>query len=167
MAEKETVFSSEVKYNGIFSFKDFYKFCYDWLTEEVGLDVSENIYEEKLSGDSKDIKIEWAGESKLTDYFRFDAKVDIVVRNLTGVEINQGGRKVKTNKGDVKVKIKGILVRDYEGKFEATAFNKFLRSIYEKWVITSRVSQFEDKIVGSCDDFLGQTKAYLDLEGKR
>ena len=69
MVEKETIFSSSIKYTGIFSFKDFYKFCYDWLTEDTNLDISEDQYKEKLTGDSKEIIIKWTGSRKLTDYF--------------------------------------------------------------------------------------------------
>ena len=165
--EKDTVFSSAIKYAGIFSFHEFYKFCYDWLTEETGLGIEESKYEEKLSGDTKSIVVEWAGTRELTDYFRFDIKVSFSIGGLTNVEINQSGAKVKTNKGSIKIGVKGILVRDYEGKFERKAFNKFLRGIYEKWVITSRIEEFEDKIAGDCDEFLSQAKAYLDLEGKK
>lgn len=167
MAEKDTVFSSNVKYGGIFSFKDFYQFCHDWLTEETGLDVAENKYEEKISGDLKNINVEWTGEKKVTDYFKFEVKVGFKITGLTKVEVVQDGRKVQTNKGAVKISVKGILVRDYEGKFETNAFQKFLRSIYEKWVITSRIEQMEEELIGSCDDFLGQAKAYLDLEGRK
>lgn len=167
MAEKDTIFSSKVKYNGIFNFADFYKFCYDWLTEETLLLISEDKYVEKLSGDSKNIDIEWSGKRKITDYFQFDAKVKFKILNLTKVEITEGGKKINTNKGSVEVSIKGILTRDYKGKFETNAFNKFLRSIYEKWIITGRIDQMEDKIIEDCDEFLGQAKAYLDLEGKR
>jgi len=41
MVEKETVFSSKIRYNGFFSFSDFYNFCHSWLTEETGLDIAE------------------------------------------------------------------------------------------------------------------------------
>ena len=167
MAEKETIFSSRVKYAGIFSFRDFYKFCYDWLTEEMGVDISEDKYEEKIAGDSKNIVVNWSGNRELTDYFRFDIKITINVGGLTNVEINQAGTKVNTNKGSVQVGVRGILVRDYKGKFETTAFNKFLRSIYEKWVIPARIEEYESKIAGYCDEFLSQAKAYLDLEGKK
>ena len=74
--------------------------------------------------------------------------------------------KVETNKGQVKIKTEGILSRDYKGKFETSAFNKFLREIYEKWIITSKVEEFKGKIAEYCDEFLLQAKAYLDLEGK-
>lgn len=168
MAEKDTIFSSSIKYGGIFSFKDFYKFCHDWLVEETGISVfSEDKYVEKLQGDSKNIDVEWDCTSKVTDYFKFQIKVGFEIKALQNVEIKQGNVKVKTNSGDIKIKVKGVLIRDYDGKFESTAFKKFLRGIYEKWVIASRIDQMEGKLAGDCDEFLGQAKAYLDLEGKR
>ncbi|HUS49375.1 MAG TPA: hypothetical protein VMZ91_04375 [Candidatus Paceibacterota bacterium] len=167
MAEKDTKFSSKIKYNGIFLFPEFYRFCYDWLSEETGLTISEDKYVEKLSEDSKNIDIEWTGTRKITDYFKFEVKVVFRIIGLTNVEINQNNTKLKTNKGSIEISVKGILIRDYEGKFEKSSFQKFLRSIYEKWVITSRVEQMEDKIIEDCDEFLSQAKAYLDLEGKK
>ena len=146
MTEKDKLFSSKIKYNGILSFSDFYKFCYDWLIDETGLILSEDKYAEKLAGDSKNIDIEWNSFRNLTDYFRFEAKVVFKIIGLTNVEITQDNKKIKTNKGSVELSIKGVLARDYKGKFEKTAMQKFMRAIYEKWVIPARVEQFEEKI---------------------
>ena len=167
MAEKDQIFSSKMKYEGIVFFKDFYRFGYDWLKEETELDVAETKYVEKLKADSKDIDIEWVGVRKVTDYFKFQVKVVFRILKLKEVETTQGGVKIKTNQGSVEVKVTGTLIRDYESKFEVTAHRKFLRSIYEKWVIPSRIIQFEEKLISDCDEFLSQSKAYLDLEGKR
>ena len=167
MSEKESIFTSKVKYNGIVNFQDFYKFCYDWLSEETGLFIIEKKYTEKLSSDSKNIKVEWEGTNKVTDFFKFSVKLEFDVIGLTNVEITQDNKKIKTNKGSVEVKVKGTLIRDYQGKFERNAFQKFLRAIYEKWVIPARIEQLENKLVADCDEFLAQAKAYLDLEGKR
>jgi hypothetical protein len=167
MAEKDIVFSSKVKYGGIFSFKDFYKFCYDWLTEETGLFISENKYAEKLDGSSKNIDVEWVGTREVTDYFKFEVKIAFKVIGLSQVETQEGSTKIKTNKGGVEVGMKGVLVKDYKGKFETKPFQKFLRGVYEKWVIQARVEQFEEKLTEDCDEFLNQAKAYLDLEGKK
>ena len=167
MAEKDTLFSSKIKYSGIFSFSDFYQFCYDWLTEETGLIVIENKYAEKLSGTSKNIDVEWTGTREVTDYFKYEIKVAFKITALEKVEIKQDDVKVSTNKGSVEIKIKGTLIKDYKGKFEIDAFRKFLRSIYEKWVITSRIVHFEEKLNEDCNEFLNQAKAYLDLEGKK
>lgn len=165
--EEETIFESKIKYNGIFSFKDFYQFCYDWLTGENDWEIQESEYSEKLAGDSKDIDVEWKFSKKVTDYFKFKGKVKFRILKLQNIEVVQGGAKVKTNSGSVEVKIKGILARDYQGKFDRSAYRKFLRSIYEKWIISSRINEFEARLISLCDTFLGQSKAYLDLEGRK
>jgi len=165
--EKDTIFSSRIKYNGIFNFKEFYKFCYDWLIEETEFKISEDKYIEKIFGDSKDIEIKWTGKRKLTDYFLFEGVIELIVRKMTKIEINQQGIKIETNKGNAEIKVKGMLIRDYQGKFERNASQKFLRGIYEKWIIPSRVEEYENKIIAYCNDFLEQAKAYLDIEGKK
>jgi hypothetical protein len=161
------IFVSKVKYEGIFSFKDFYKFCYDWLTEETDLLVQEEKYAEKIEGNAKNIDIEWVGKKKLSDYFQFVMKVKFKILYLSKVEINKDGKKISTNKGIVEISAKGIIARDYQGKFEVSPAKKVWRGIYEKFVIPSRIKQVEDKIIGDSDEFLGQAKAYLDIEGKK
>src|SRR3989344_7314259 len=99
MALKEDIFSSGVKYNGIFNFKDFYKFAHDYLTDELGYYVAETKYKEKLSGNSKDIEIVWEGEIKIDAYFKFKIKFDMLIQGLSEIEVEQNGKKIKTNKG--------------------------------------------------------------------
>lgn len=167
MAEKDTIFSSKIKYVGIFNFKDFYQFCYEWLSEEFGLTVEEEEYSEKISGPVKNIDIKWKGSKKVSDYFKNEIKIEFKIIAMSEVEINQGGTKVKTNKGEVGVKVKGLLVKDYEGKFETSAKMSLWRGIYEKWIIGGRVKEYEDKLAGDCDEFLGQAKAFLDISGQK
>jgi hypothetical protein len=167
MAEKEQVFSSKIKYDGLLDFSDFYKFCYQWLNEESGFDLAETAYKEKIKGDSKEIEVEWKGKMEVTDYFKFEIKVEFKVIGLKDVEIVKDGIKKKINKGNIEIKIKGTLVRDYKGKFEISSTQKFMRSIYEKWIIPSRIEEYGGKLVGICDEFLSQGKAFLDLSGKK
>lgn len=167
MAEQEEIFVSQIKSTGMFSFKDYYKFCYAWLTEETELDLAEKKYKEKLAGDTKTIQVKWEGEKKVTDYFKYIIKVEFFLTNMKKVEVQKGNAKLVMDKGAIKTIVKGTLARDYDGKFEGSAFRKFMRSIYDKWVIPSRIDQMEDKLAGKCDEFLNQAKAYLDLEGKK
>lgn len=167
MAEKEKEFLNTMKFEGIFPFKDFYRFCYDWLKDETGLLLSEDKYKEKLIGDSKNIEIKWMGIRDLSDYFRYEIEVEFKVLGLTNIEITSEGRKIKTNKGSVEVKVKGTLVRDPKGRFEKHPLIRFLRGIYEKMVISSRIEEMKERIIKDCDEFLSQAKAFLDLEGKR
>lgn len=166
MSEKEVLFSSKIKHAGIFSFSAFYKFCYDWLVEETGLLMQETKYVEKIKGDTKEIDVEWEGFKKLTDYFKFEVKVKFKCLGLKEVEITQDGKKIKTNSGQVEMSIKSTLVRDWQGVYDKTSFQKFLREVYDKWIIPSRIDQFEGKIIGDSDEYLGQAKAWLALEGR-
>ncbi|MDE1848911.1 MAG: hypothetical protein KGH55_02675 [Nanoarchaeota archaeon] len=168
MGEEDTVFSSKISYKGIFSFKEFYAFCYNWLTEETGLDdFSEDKYSEKLAGDTKDIDIEWTASRNFSDYFKFKMKIAFTIRALSQVKIKKEGVETDSNKGSVEVKVKGILVKDYQGKFDISGFRKFLRSIYEKYVIPATVKDLKGKIAADSNEFLEQAKAYLDLEGRK
>lgn len=168
MAEKDIIFSSKLKHVGIFKFQDFYKFCYDWLVDETQLDVTEEKYVEAIKGDAKEVTIEWVGVRKVTDYFKFEIKVKWLILGMREVEVtDQRGNKIKTNQASVEMKITGTLIRDYRGKFEDTGFKKFLRGIYEKWVIASRIEQYEEKLFGDADEFSNEVKAWLALEGKK
>jgi hypothetical protein len=167
MSEKDKIFGSSIKLVGFTNWRSFYKFCHDWLMDETGLDwLQEEKYEETLNGNQKDIDVKWAGPKKLTDYFRIWMEIKFEIRNLEEVEINKDGEKIRTNKGRFKISVSGYLERDYQGKFERSAFEKFIRGIYERWVIPSRIDQFEGKIFSECDEFLNQAKAFMTMEGQ-
>lgn len=167
MADKKDVFNSKIKYEGVFSFKDFYQFCYDYLANEKGFEnIEESGYKEKIKGNEKEIEVEWNDKKKFNDYFLHQLKVEFKIKQLKDVEVQQGGKKVKTNQGEIEVKAKGTLVSDYLGKYEVSPFLRFLRSVYEKWIIPETYDQVKDKLISACDDFLSQAKAFLDLEGK-
>jgi len=164
---KDTKFTSAVKYAGVFDFKEFYQFCFKWLKNEIDLTVVEDEYEEKVKGSEKELKIKWTGTSKVSDYFHYQVKVEFEIKRLAEVEINQGGRKIKTNQGEIKIKMKGIIDKDPKGQFDSTATTKFWRGIYETFIIPSRIKEYEDRLIDKCDEFLGQAKAFLDLEGRK
>ena len=131
--EKDKIFSSKVKYSGLFNFGDFYKFCYEWLTQECELDVIEEQYVEKIKGNKKDIEFAWEGTKKVSDYFKYVVKVEYRIIGMEEVEVIQDKLKKKFDKAvSVEVKIGSTIVKDWQGNFETNAFKKFLRGIYEK-----------------------------------
>jgi len=168
MPEKEVIFEGKTKFDGIFNFKDFYRFAYDWLGDEAQLILMENKYTEKAKGESKDVDVAWDGFRKFTDYFKFDASIKFRILGLTDVEItDENGKKIKTNKGSIEIKVKGTLVRDWQGKFESNGFQKMLRAIYEKFFIQPRVDQLEEKAFDDLTEFMEQAKAFFATEGRR
>ena len=166
MAEKDTQFKEKIKQSGTFDFKDLYSFAYEWLDGE-GYNVAEKKYAEEVSGDSKKIEIEWETKKKVSDYFQFVIKVDWKMLNLKNVEVIREGKKIKLNSGQAEIKVSGVLVKDYESRWEDRPIWKFLRGVYDRYIIRSRIDEYEDKITSQADDFVNQLKAYLAIEGKR
>ncbi|MDD5191638.1 MAG: hypothetical protein PHH54_02045 [Candidatus Nanoarchaeia archaeon] len=166
MAEKDTVFSGKIKQKAIFHFKDFYGFTYDWLVGE-GYKVTEKVYSEEISGDAKKIEIEWEAKKKVSDYFRFVIQVRWMILGLKNVEVQREGKKLKMNSGQVELKVKGVLVKDYEHKWEDYPVWKFLRGMYDRYIIRSRIEQYEDKLKEEVEEFIAQSKSFLVIEGMR
>ena len=163
---KDQIFESSIKYGGIFNFRDYYEFAFKWLRGEAGFTMQEDEYEEKLSGNEKEIKIKWKGTQKVSDYFHYEIALEMKVEELIEVEIVRGEEKVRTNKGKIKLKLKATFIKDPKGQFETTAKGKIWRSLYEKFLIPGRVKEYEDKLRDRCLDFLGESKAFLELEGQ-
>ena len=167
MVEKDKLFESNVKHVGIWDFKETYRTLYEWLLNE-GYDVNEKTYKEILGpGGEKEIEIEWKAYRKISDYFRFVIEVDWHIMRMTSVEAEIEGVKRKMNKGRIEVKIKTILEKDYEARWEGKAFFKFLRTMYDRYLVPARIESYEEKLIGEGDELVAQLKAYLELVGKK
>ncbi len=165
MAEKDTLYQGKIKQGGIFSFKDFYSFTYDWLRDE-GYDLIEKSYSEKVKGDSKELKIKWEAERDISDYFRFVIQMDWFIIGMKDVEVQKEGKKVKMNSGLLEIKFKAILVRDYENRWEDRPIWKFLKGVYDRYIIRARIEDYENKILEELNELIDQCKSFLALEAK-
>ena len=81
-------------------------------------------------------------------------------------EVEQDGKKVSTNKGEVKITIKANLVRDYEDRWEDRPFYKFLRGVYEKYVIRATREEYENDLENKAKEYIQEIKAFLNLSGR-
>ena len=166
MVEKDKLFATKIKDKGIFNFKATYRALHTWLTDESYL-LNEKKYKETVSASgAKDVEIKWAAEKKISDYFRFVIKVNWIVLGMTDVEVEIDGVKQKANKGQLELHISTVLEKDYENRWDNRPFFKFLRTLYDRYLIPSRIEKYEAKLLGEMDEFVAQCKAYLALGGK-
>jgi len=166
MAEKDLITEEKVKHAGIFDFKNTYNFVYDWLTSNEYF-VEEKAYTEKIKPEGKEIEIEWEAKRKISDYFRFNLKFRWYILGMTTVEVAKDDIKIKTNKGVFEVKISAYLEKDYERTWEASFVSKFLRGLYDRYIIKSRIEKYEDKVAGELQELIAQLKAFLALESRK
>jgi len=166
MAERDKIIENKVRRVDIFDFNELYRFCYTYLADE-GYFVMEKKYTEKVKGEGKEVEIEWEAKKKISDYFRYIFKVNWRIVGMVKVEAEKDGKKIKMDKGDVEIKVAGIIEKDYEHKWEKTVFLKFLRGIYDKYIIKSRIDRYEDKIFQEVEEYLAQIKAFLTMASRR
>jgi len=164
--EKDQIIKEKLDHSGLFDFAAFYKYMHDWFRDEQ-YGVVEEKYSEKISGNARDISIEWKAMKNISDYFRIEHGIKIDVSGLTEVEVEIDGKKKKMNKGKISLEIKGILVKDYENKWDAQPFWRFLRDVYNKYVIRARIDALEGKVVADVKAWKDTMKAFLELTGKR
>ncbi len=165
MVEKDKIYSGKLKHTGIWDFKETYRFIYDWLVDNDYL-ITEKSYNEKITPGGKDIEIAWEARRKISDYFRFVLKVNWRILGMSDVEVQKNGAKIKTNKGYIEIKFAAVLEKDYEHRWENSGFMKFLRGVYDRYIIVGRIDNYEDKLFGEVDELIAQTKSWLALEGK-
>jgi len=166
MGDKEKVAEEKITYDGVFAFKDLYNFVYTLLVDnEYG--VEEKSYKEKTAQGAKEIEIAWDAKRKVSDYTRYLWKVSWRILGMTSVEVMKDGRKVKMNKGSVEIKIGTFIETDYENRWQSSAFMKFLRGIYDKFVIKKQIDEYKSNLGKEVGDATNQVKSYLVLEGKR
>jgi hypothetical protein len=167
MVEKDNVIKEKIKHGGLGDLKAAYKYAYGWLENE-GYTVIEDEYSEKASGDSKDITIKWTAARKITDYFKILLKLKWKVLGLKDVDVEIDGKKRSMNKyAEIEIEIVGILEKDYSSKWEGSAFNKFIRDIYNKFIIPQRIDQKEDQVKKEVQTFKEEMKAFFDIIGRK
>ena len=165
MTEADKIYETKLKHEGLFDFKELYRFFFEWFTSYDYI-VAEKKYEEKITPEGKDIEVEWECFRKISDYFRFKVKIIYRLIGLVSVEVQKGNIKVKTNKAMVEIKATGFLEKDYENRWERNPVAKILRGVYDRYIIKSRIEQYEDKLATEVDEAIAQIKAFLALEAK-
>ncbi len=162
MAQENTVLKQKLTHKGFWNFKEFYEFCFDWLQNE-GWYLAEKEYKEKISAIGKNVEIKWEATKEITDYFKYKLKLNWQVLGLVDAEVEEEGKKIKTNKGEVKITFEAILMKDYESKWEDKPIWKFLRGTYDKYIIKTTAEEQAAKLIGDTNELIGQVKAFLNL----
>jgi len=166
MVQKDQIIEETMEHAGIFDFAAFYSFAHSWFKEER-YGVTEEKYSEKVSGDARNINIKWLSSKDFDDYFKIEIEILFSIKDLTDVQVEIDGEKRKMNKGTIALKIRGTLTKDYESKWDPSPVTRFLRDVYNKYVIPQKVNDMKSMVQQEVTVFKDELKAFLELEGKR
>lgn len=163
MSQKKQVYKQTFKTTGYWKYSEVYDMLYEWFLEHH-YKVNEDSYNEKINSNGKEVTATWKASRKITDYFKYLIQADWHILGMKDVEVEVDGKKKKTNQGEVEIVFKAFLIKDYEKRWEDKPFWKFMRSIYEKYVIREAVEENEDEVEDDVREVIGELKAFLQLE---
>ncbi len=166
MAEKDQILKEQLDHSGIFDFSAFYRFAHTWFKDR-NYGVVEEKYGEKVSDKGREIKIEWKATKNISDYFKIEHDIKFEIKGLVDVEVEVEKKKKKMNRGSIWMEVKGILIKDPESNWDVSPFMRFLRDVYNKYIVPARVDASEDKVRDDAREFRDEMKAFLELTGKR
>lgn len=165
MAEKDQVYKGKIIQKGIFNFKDVYEFLYDYLGDE-NYDVDEVKYVEKIKGDEKDMEIIWNCTKEVSDYFKNEITLTWAILGMKKAKVKKGDQEIIMDSGTVEIKFTAALIKDYESRWENNAPMKFLRGLYDRYIIRNKIDEYNVKVWEEIHDIIEQTKSFLAIEGK-
>ncbi len=165
MVEKDKIFRGKIKQKGIFNFKDFYQFLYSYLMDE-NYDVFETKYTEKIEGDIKNVEIKWTATREISDYFKNEITLHWIILGMKKVKVKKEGKEITMDSGTPEIKFEAYLQKDWENRWENNAFWKFLRGLYDRYIIKTRISDYEIKLFEEVNEVISQTKSFLAIEGQ-
>ncbi len=140
----------KMKYKDIFNLRDFYETLYYWFREygwqgitNTGKDQEEQFeilfHEQHLPGGAKNVTIKWRLQKKAPNAsgLHYYIDMDFIVIALTNTEVIREGRKLKTNKGEIGMEIKGFIEKKYEKDFGNDGFLKFFLGLFNDRVYST------------------------------
>ncbi len=160
MVQKKDVYKEKLVQVGYWNYIEVYNMLFNWLKDH-GYTLTEKMYKEKLSSGGKEILIEWDADKKITDYFKYRINLNWHILTMKDAEVEIDGKKVKTNKGELEIKFKGTILKDYEKRWEDKPLHKFMRGLYEEYVIRKTITEYEDDLEEVTKELITDLKAFL------
>ncbi len=135
-----------IKKKGIFSLGDVLNIGTNWF----GLHkyyFTEKEHTEKNKPEGHEIWVEWNAYRKIDGYFKFHINILFLIYRYNPVEMDEEGLIIKKGHGQLEITIRGVLMKDYRGRFEKFGnFGEFLRIMYERYLIKKRYDEIRGKL---------------------
>jgi len=164
MTEKEIVAKDlKIKQKSVFDMGELYSVMFNWFGQH-NYDFQEKQYlEKKNANGSRDLEIIWIATKKINDYFKFQIEVKFRPVMLTDVEVEIDGKKVGMNKGNNEIIFNAALLKDYEGKWDNNPLKRFMREVYDTYIIRDRIGDYKGELYAEIYELVDEVKAFLNM----
>lgn len=150
-----------IKHKGLFDFDGFLKGIEEWFSLHK-YDFFQKAHSQKKTSGGGYLEATWVGSREVTEYVKYTISIDIWLRDLNTVAIEENGETKKINKGNLEVTFNSAMEKDYQDYFSSKGkFGKFIKEVYEKYIAKSKLQNFEDKLFFETKDFYDYLNKFL------
>lgn len=151
----------KVKYTGPFDLELLYRKLQEWIKRARFKAPREKRYVERVKPFGKIVDISWdASKEQLDGYLRMELEVKFLIVGLGDIEVDQGGRKIKLQKGDLEITFSSTLVRNAKGEWPDKSV---MRRLYERYVVPEKVEFYKIELYKDTEKVMDETKNFLAL----
>lgn len=163
MVEREVIVSKQKLYHeGLFSATELYKLIDEYF-ENLQYDKREIKNIESVREKGKYIEIEMEPHRKITDFIEYKIHIRMIMENLTEVKVEKGKRKIKTNKGDLKIVFDAYVETDYEARWEDKPSFYVIRALFNKFLYPSQRMKYSAEVKQDLMHLIDNIKSYLNM----
>tara|TARA_Y100000310_G_C20667443_1_gene808389 strand:+ start:2073 stop:2576 length:504 start_codon:yes stop_codon:yes gene_type:complete len=146
----------QIKHNGFYNLNAITKKSKAFF-KKYNYDFTDKAHEEKTKPLGKEAKYEWKAERKATPYIKYTIKVVIEIKNQKEVLIE----KRKFQQGNIQIEIKAYMDKNQNQTFKSTNFGEMQRKIYEKFIVSGELKEYEDNLEYESEDLISLIKDQL------
>jgi hypothetical protein len=162
MERKLVVDQLKLSYDGLFDLPELYRII-DGFFYEKGWDKLERVNQEQITPQGRQIRIILEPWKSATDYFRLVIQIKLHAMDVTHVEVEKQGAKIKLNQGTIRMIMNGYVVSDRQGKWEKSPFLWFLHIIFNKYFFKEHHDKAERWVLSDIDDLYQRIKTFLNV----
>lgn len=146
----------KVSQDSTFDMQELYKLGRLWF-DKHNYDFYEKEYLSTQKEESKSASIKWEAERKVDDYIKFHIETRVKFKNLRDVQ----GKKKMLNSGEVSFTIEAYIEKDYESSWEKGFMTKFLRAVYDTFVLRSKIEKDKERLDREAKEFFHEIRTFL------
>ncbi|MEM4266818.1 MAG: hypothetical protein QW404_02065 [Candidatus Nanoarchaeia archaeon] len=152
----------KVAQESTFDMQELYRLGRTWF-DKHGYDFYEKEYIASQKEDSKNASIKWEAEKKIDDYIKVHIEARVKFKNLREVQ----GKKKMMNTGEVSVNVESYIERDYESNWEKGFMTKFIRGLYDTFLIRGKIDKDKNRLERETKEFLNEIRTFLKVNPVR
>ncbi len=158
MAEETSVITVKLNQKSVFKIKDFYTFLYNTINNQ-----GFTIFEDEFSSNGPVVSFEWSCEKKVDDYIKYKLWLSTKITKEKDVVVKRGEISEPMIRAQVEFKLKGIIVTDWQNRWETNPFVKFLKAIYDRYLYKSTFDLRKKKLVEIVNLIENEVKSFFEL----